>query len=489
LPSTGAFLFAGGSMTAAWALFFCMSIGFLWSQAQSLIQPLSPEPIPEKHAVGSRRIDDFLHDCFLHPQLQKPLELFVCQKPLREVVHMLAQRADFSVVMDDSVRGMVPLLMARGEPIGSVLHALLTGRSSPLGIVIVGTVLHVAARTTLVRRARQFLASSCLGDVVHATVPVVWLTWTEPLKMRLESMWQQCVRQHAGPGRIQYFFADDERKVVLVQGTTQQVALFKRMLSALDSPLPQVRIEARVVIARTDFMTKLGIRAQFLYGGGGMPPTSVGGESASGLPWTLKTVAQSAGGLDLPITFGGTSAFMSTLNIILNAAEQKNLVRTLLAPHIMSCSGKSAVLHEGHSIPIESFAEDSVEGRTRTVRSAQYRDVGVKMQLKPYVLPDGKRVKIDMLVENSHISSTSTSNQFPLITTSKIHNTVLLRDGQTVLLGGLTQKERSHEDAGVPWISKIPIIGWLFSGSSRAEQERRLYVFVHAQLLGHGEYA
>jgi|GEM_PF-3096620 len=453
--------------------------------AQSLIQPLPPQPVSQVSESGSRRIEDFLQDCFLHPQLQKPLELCVYQKPLREVVQTIAQRADFSVVMDDSVSGMVPLLMARGEPIGSVLHTLLTGRSSPLGMLIVDNVLHIASRATLVRRARQLLASSCLGKSVHATVPLLWLAWTEPLKLRLECMWQHCVRQHVGPARMQYFFADDESRSILIQGTPEQVALFKRMLGALDVSVPQVQIEARVVIARTDFMTKLGLRAQFLYGGGGLPPTSVGGPNTSSLPWALKTVAQSEAGLNLPMTFGGTTAFMSTLNIVLNAAEQKNLVRTLLAPHIMSCSGKNAVLHEGHSIPIESFAEDSVEGRTRTVRSAQYRDVGVKVQLKPYVLADGQRVKIDMLVENSHISSTSTSSQFPMITTSKIHNTIILRDGQTVLLGGLTQKENSHEDAGVPWISKIPIIGWLFSGSSRAQQERRLYVFVHAQLLRH----
>jgi type II secretory pathway component GspD/PulD (secretin) len=439
------------------------------SYTQSLIQPLPPQPISEVPETGSRRIEDFLQDCFLHPQLQQPLELCVCQKSLREVIQTIAQRANFSVVMDDSVSGMVPLLMARGEPMGSVLHALLTGRSSPLGMLIVDKVLHIASRATLVRRARQLLASSCLGKSVHATVPLLWLAWTEPLKLRLECMWQHCIRQHVGPARMQYFFADDESRSILIQGTPEQVALFKRMLGALDVSVPQVQIEARVVIARTDFMTKLGLRAQCLYGGGGLPPTSVGGEHTSSLPWALKTVAQSGAGLDLPITFGGTAAFMSTL----------------LAPHIMSCSGKSAVLHEGHSIPIESFAEDSVEGRTRTVRSAQYRDVGVKVQLKPHVLADGQRVKIDMLVENSHISSTSTSTQFPMITTSKIHNTIILRDGQTVLLGGLTQKENSHEDAGVPWISKIPIIGWLFSGSSRAQQERRLYVFVHAQLLRH----
>ena len=445
-----------------------------------------PEPLPAGEQQSSRRIEDYLNDCFLHKKLQVPLELSLQRRPLQEVITTLVERAGFSVVMDDSLTGTVPLLIARGEPIGSVLHALLTGRSSSWGILIKGDVLHVAPKATLIRRARTLLASHDT-EAEHAAIVVVWLPWTEPLKLRLEAMWHHCTKQHIGSARTHYFFADDESKRVLVQGTPEQVALFKRMVSALDKPVPQVRIEARVVIARTDFMTKLGLKAQLLYAGGKIPPTSIGGAVSAALPWAFKTVAAASTGLELPLTFGGTSSFMSTLNIVLNAAEQRNLVRTLLAPHIMSCSGKLATLHEGQSIPIESYTEDAVEGRTRTVRSAQYRDVGVKVQLKPYVLADGKRVKIDVLVENSHLSPTTTSTDYPTITTSRIHNTVLLRDQQTVLLGGLTQAEESEEESGLPWFSRIPFLKRLFSGSSQAKQERRLYVFLHALLLDHDE--
>ncbi len=451
----------------------------------TLIQPL-PLDAPEVNAHekgSSRRIEDFLHDCYGHPQLQVPIDLSLSGVVLKKVIETLAAAGKFSVVVDAAVRGVVPLLMVRGEPIGSVLHTLLSAAAPPLGILIVGNVLHVAPRAVLIKRARLLLLSA--HEVpAYETVVVNWLPWSDPLKLRLESMWQHCIRQHIGPHRLQYFFIDDESRRVLVQGMPAQIALFKRMVSAIDVSTPQVRLEARIVVARVDFMTRLGMNAQLLFtGAGSLAMRSVGGAMPAGVPWTIKHSGVANQGLELPFVFGGSSPSMNAINLLLNAAESKQLVRTLLAPQVMSASGKKAILHEGSSVPIESYAEDSVEGRTRTVRSAQYRDVGVKVQLKPLVMADGKRVRIDVVVENSHLAAISTSTQYPTITASKVHNTVVLSDGQTVLLGGLTQKEATRESSGVPWLSKIPLLGRLFTQKGTGHQERRLYVFLHARLL------
>jgi type II secretory pathway component GspD/PulD (secretin) len=448
-----------------------------------LIQPLEPVSVQKKHSEDSSgRIENFLHDCYAHPALKAPFDLSLSATPLKKVIQLLAQAAKLSVVVDDAVSGVVPLLMVRGEPIGSVLHTVLAGRSPPLGILIVHNVLHVAPRTVLIKRARQLLLSAY--DVpVAETVLINWLAWTEPLKMRLEAMWQQCIRQHIGPQRLQYFFADDESRRVLVQGTIAQVRLFKEMALAIDVGLPQVRIEARIVLARADFINRVGVNAQLLLtGSGSLGLQSIGG-TAQHEPWAINTGAATTTGLQLPFLFGGSSATMNALNVVLNAAENKKLVRTLLAPQVMSVSGRKAVLHEGCSVPIESYAEDAVEGRTRTLRSANYRDIGVKIQLKPLVMTDGRRVRIDVQVENSHVAATSTSTHYPTITTSKVCNTVILNDGQTVLLGGLTQKESSSDQVGVPWLSKIPFLGRLFSSAGRGQQERRLYLFLHAKLI------
>jgi len=451
----------------------------------ALIEPLEPVPVAGgvHEAPTSAGVEDFLEDCYAHPGLRVAAELSLHTVPLQEVVELLAKKAGFSVVVDASVAGMVPLLMVRGEPVGSVLHTLLAGHSPPLGILIVGKVLHVASRTTLIKRARQILLTAPI-EHEHAEILVNWLSWTEGLKLRLEAMWQHCVRQHVGPRRVQYFFIDDESKTILLQGTPEQVCLFKRMIQALDRRTPQVQIEARVVIARADFMTKLGLSAQLLYGGGDLSQVSVGGAVPSTLPWLFKTVSTAAEqGLSLPLLFKGKTATMNALNLVLNAAEGTQLVQTLLAPHIITCSGKPAVLHEGLSVPIESFAEDAVEGHVRTLRSAQYRDVGVKIKLKPYVLPRGKEVRLDVIVENSHVMPSSTHASYPTIMTSRLHNTIVLEDGATVLLGGLTQKNATTDTQEVPWLARLPVIGRLFSGTAKSTYERRLYVFLHARLV------
>ena len=141
------------------------------------------------------------------------------------------------------------------------------------------------------------------------------------------------------------------------------------------------------------------------------------------------------------------------------------------------------MLHDGLSIPIESYTEDAIEGRTRTMRSAQYRDIGVKVHLKPFVLPDNKHIRLDVTVENSHLSPTTVSSNYPVINTARIQNTVILGDKQTVLLGGLTQTGKTDEAGGVPWLSRLPLLGLLFSGKSRTKQSRRLYVFLSVHLL------
>ncbi|MDQ5940897.1 MAG: type pilus assembly protein PilQ [Candidatus Dependentiae bacterium] len=466
----------------------CIELAAEPQSAPLMIQPLEPIVVTKGKEEGeqsTRRIDDFLNDCFNHPALRVSVELSLQATPLREAVELLVERAQLSVVVDDAVGGNVPLLVVRGEPIGSVLHTLLTSHSPPLGILIVNRVLHVAPRTVLIKRARQMLLS-VFEPPVHDTVVITWISWTEQLKLRLEAMWQQCIRQYIGASRSQYFFIDDDGHRVIVQGNAEQVRLFKRMVKAIDVPLPQVRIEARIVIARADFMTRFGLNVQFSYGGGHMPFSSVGGTPPTVLPWLLKTVQSTGNSLELPFLFNSTTS-MNALNAVLNAAESRNWVRTLLAPQIMSCSGKLAILHEGQSVPIEIFTEDAVEGRTRTVRSANYKDVGVKVQIKPQVLADGKRVRLEVFVENSHLSPASTSTVYPTIVTSRVNNVVVLDDGQTVLLGGLTQAGQTEEDTGIPWIRKLPLIGRLFSGEVRNKQERRLYLFLHARLLAYRE--
>ena len=177
------------------ACFFCCRL-------HALIAPLPVSHAVEQTKSSSKQVEDFLADCFHHPQLQRPATLSLKGVPLCRVIEMLAEQAGFSVVVDNEVKGVVPLLMARGEPVGSVLHTLLAGHSPPLGILIINAMLHVASRATLMKRARSYLLAAP-GPLERASLPLSWAQWGEPLKLRLEAMWHHCIKQHIGFSRTQ----------------------------------------------------------------------------------------------------------------------------------------------------------------------------------------------------------------------------------------------------------------------------------------------
>ena len=104
------------------------------------------------------------------------------------------------------------------------------------------------------------------------------------------------------------------------------------------------------------------------------------------------------------------------------------------------------------------------------------------MKVRPFIFPDHSRVRLDVLVENSRVTGSSSSG-YPSIITSKVHNSVVLASGQTVLLGGIGQASVSTERDAVPFWSKIPLLGRLFCGSSSKRVVRRLYVFITADVV------
>lgn len=446
-----------------------------------------PSAITPQHRDN---IGDYLAQQYDHPALQVPVTFTRTQASLAHVLAYLASRAGLSLFLDQKVNGVLPLVRVREEIVGQVLHAILSGQSPPLSALVVGNTLHVGPRTIISRRARTVLSRN-QANSARATIPINHQPWHEGLKMRLEAMWHHCTHQHVGPRRIQYFFADDGGHKVLVQGTSAQVAQFAQMVDALDVPPPQVSLQARVVMARVACLSGLGLTMQAGYDGRtghgkGFGFAGIGSIPGPPLPWALHTVPggmSNTAALELPLVFGGTDLNVRRLNLILTAAEQRNELRTLLAPHIISVSGKQACLLEGQSVPIESMVEESVEGRVRNVRSATYKEVGMQLKVKPYVLPSGKQVRLELLVEDSHIAKTSANSSYPTITTSRVSNTVTMRSGQTVLLGGLVRTSTQKDRRGIPFLSNIPLIGRLFTGTMKQQDEQRLYVFVTATLV------
>lgn len=406
-----------------------------------------------------RTVNHFLSQQYQHAALAQPITLHLKKVSRHQLVCRLAAYAGLNVVCEQRLTGTVPHVCVKHMPIGQLLNLILAGQSTAMSILIVDGVLHIGPRATLRRRAQQLLTGTTL-PTEQRRITVVHRPWHETVKIQLEALWHQAGREYIDSSRTHYFFLDDTTKSVLVQGSPERVAYFAQLVAVFDVPIPQVCIQARVVTVATDFIQQLGVRVRH-------PHLSLdtAGEGVFSIPFVLSAPAS------------------TQLHICLDMAERRQRARTLLAPQLLSKSGQKAQLLQGQRVPIATTTEEQTDGKTKTVHSAQYKEVGMQLQVMPRVLPNHEHVSLDVLVELSALAGTSVSKTHPTITTSRIKNSVQLRSGQTVLLGGLIRRHEQSQRRGVPWLSRLPLIGALFGGGQTEQREERLYVCLTATVL------
>jgi len=131
-----------------------------------------------------------------------------------------------------------------------------------------------------------------------------------------------------------------------------------------------------------------------------------------------------------------------------------------------------------------------------TVNSIEYRDTGVILTVTPRVNAGGL-VTMEVAQEVSNVApssgaavgNTASQNQSPTISQRKVETTVAVQDGQTVALGGLITDSRTNSSSGLPWLSRLPFVGWLFSVKSEQAARTELLVLITPRVVGGAEQA
>jgi general secretion pathway protein D len=202
--------------------------------------------------------------------------------------------------------------------------------------------------------------------------------------------------------------------------------------------------------------------------------------------WALNLLPDAASKfLNFPAIFGGKDLDSKRLNLVLNAAENKSIIETILKPTLLVNSNEPAEILVGQEIPIETSVQESIQNTLRNVNTINYKDLGMKLRVKPTVQPDQKTVFLDIYVEHSYIkdSSTSFDSKTSIIAVTKSKNRVILNSGQTTLIGGLISNERRKTKNGIPILQSIPGIGWLFSGRRKVKADDQLMIFITPTII------
>ncbi len=271
--------------------------------------------------------------------------------------------------------------------------------------------------------------------------------------------------------------ASVETNSVIVRGTAAQLAEVGRLIHALDVRRPQVMIEAAIVEVSGDVAERLGVQLGF---GNAAPPGRIaatsfgnGGVSLQGVLAALGATSSVA--LSTGLTVGAGN---NDFGALVQALAQSSRARLLSTPSVTTLDNEPATIVVGQNVPFRtgSFATD---GNTATpFTTIERRDVGITMNVVPRITA-GNVVQLMIEQEVSSLVNANVEGAADLITNRRVINTTVLADDRgTVVLGGLITDDRQSQDAKVPGLGDVPVIGNLFKSRNAQKTTRTLFVFL-----------
>lgn len=261
--------------------------------------------------------------------------------------------------------------------------------------------------------------------------------------------------------------ADSRGNNLLVRANAQDIELIRQVVQALDVRPLQVLIEVMVAEVRRD--RSIGVSVE-----GVLQPTELGSSGATAEA-TLGT-----GGLgDFAIKVMGVGKL--DLDATLRLAAGRGSVRILTRPVVLATNNQLAEIVVGSQRPFVQVQRSLPTDAASRDQIVQYKDVGTKLTVRPTISADGS-VQLEVTQEVSTATSEVAFNA-PVIATRSLSTQLLVQDGQTVALGGLTDRVKESRQSGLPLLSAIPLLGGLFGGARRSTVETELFVFLTPRVI------
>ncbi|MGH8159475.1 MAG: type II secretion system secretin GspD [Rhodanobacter sp.] len=283
----------------------------------------------------------------------------------------------------------------------------------------------------------------------------------------------------------------DNNNQLMVRARRSQWEEILRAVKKLDIPPLQVQIETRIfeVALTGDF--EFGVQ-WYLQGLANSTPNA-SGVATSNYPGAHRQIALGAGGNQ----YGGEPFFYSFLSsngkfqAAVRALESSSNTKNLSAPSLVVLNNQVAHIQSGDNIPINSTTVNAAVGAASTFSEAQYIQTGVILDVQPRVNPGGLvylniHQQVSTPVANS---ATAATNGNPQISQRDIATQVGVQSGQTVLLGGLIQQTDLTSDTGVPFLTRIPVLGKLFGTTSHNRTRTELIVLITPRVIRNPEDA
>ncbi|HJS74714.1 MAG TPA: type IV pilus secretin PilQ [Vicinamibacteria bacterium] len=415
---------------------------------------------------------------------------------IQDIFRLFADISGLNIVVQPGVSGRITLKLVE-VPWDQALELIL--KTNKLGYIVEGNVIRIAPLAELAaeeaERRRLAEEKALAGDL---------FTQTRVLSYSKASELQELLQRNLSPrGDI---VIDERTNTVIYTDLAEQVAAINQLIDTLDTPIPGVEIEARIVVTTRTFARQLGVQWGFssnqiqtlgnttelvfpnrvqLDGqaigsqaerqfnappaeGGLIPPQQTEGADpvqrgyAVNLPFA--GVPTGAVGLSLGSISGAFS-----IDAAISAAERRGQVRIISAPKIITQNNKAAEIKQGVTFPVQVVANNTI--------TVQFKDAVLDLSVTPQIT-SADTIILDIEVNNDSLDFGRQVNGIPSIITQAATTQVLVDDGSTTVIGGVFVNTQQNNETYVPLLHRIPILGYLFKAKSTDTRNEELLIFL-----------
>jgi len=405
---------------------------------------------------------------------------------VRSVLQLLADFTGLNLVTSDTVSGRITLRL-KNVPWDQALDIILKSKGLSKrqtdNVIMVAPTEEIAAREQLELESRQKIEE--LAPLRSEFIQVNYAK-AEDLAGLLKSEENRLLSER---GNVT---VDVRTNTLLVQDTAAKLEDIRRLLLRLDIPVRQVLIESRIVIANNDFARDLGVRfgANWDYDIG-----DSFGLTAGGLPGHTGNTFGIAPGIENPAGSTNESLMVNLpvnspsgavnflvgkvgtylLQLELSAMQREGKGEVISSPRLITSDQNPASIKQGVEIP---YQEASASGAT----SVSFKEAVLKLEVTPHITPDD-RIRMDLQINKDSPDYSRALNDIPPVDTRKIETTVLVDNGETVVLGGVFERTKTDSTEKVPFFGDIPYMGVLFRRNEKIDENKELLIFVTPKIL------
>lgn len=430
----------------------------------------TPAPAPAQPAAPAAKPADYSR-----PGLQseprytgEPISVNLKNVDLQDFFRLIHEISGLNVVVDPNVKGSLTIVLDN-VPWDQALDIVL--RNNDLEKQLDGNVLRIATRSTVKKEAEDqrdlAKAQAEAADVVTTTRVLSYAKAADLANMLKKFLTPR--------GEI---LADDRSNTLIISDVPSVFPVLDNLIRQLDRKSRQVEIEARVVAANRSFDREFGsiIGAAAQAGnnaaGGFIDPKTAGFLNSGNVPPLITNLGTAVPTSAVQYVFQSTNF---ALDAVLDAMEDKGVGKLLSKPTIFTQNNQKGTVKQGTKIPVQTIINNTV--------TVQYVDAVLELDVTPQITADGT-IYMDVTIENDQIDQAIPRVQgIPAIDTQSAQTRVTVKDGATVVVGGIMVSQQRTSVQDVPVLGSVPIIGNLFKHKTVSSSEQELLFFLTPRIL------